>query len=166
MQQHNGSLLMQLCLLCACIIIIVQLTIPTANYFKKTVVRAEIEKLYALFFYLQQRAQVLHQIQMIEFSVEQQQYRYETQTHQLPHGVIFGFLSGAHGPPAAPTAPLMQPITFPQLRIIFYPDGTMQSGTIYLTDDKRTIMYALTNPIGHAASMRLYRYDGNWILLQ
>lgn len=56
--------------------------------------------------------------------------------------------------------------TFVQNRIIFFPDGKIQPGSLYLTDTQERYLYALTIPVGQVSYIRRYRYDHHrWVLL-
>ena len=55
-----------------------------------------------------------------------------------------------------------QEISFENNHIIFYADGTIQAGTVYLVDVNKKLLYALTSGVGHISFLRKYRYDGSW----
>jgi hypothetical protein len=83
----------------------------------------------------------------------------------LPPVVRFGILPHVKGPPSSPMHALTIPITFSAQKIIFYPDGIISPGIIYLIDRNRQDIYAFSSGIAHASFLRKYRYDGKWHLI-
>ena len=84
----------------------------------------------------------------------------------LPHTVQFGVLPGIMGPPATPTHAITQPITFVGNKILFYPEGIIQAGAIYLKDTKNRVQYALSSGVSTVSYLRKYQYTGGeWKLL-
>lgn len=124
--------------------------------------RLELEKLYALCQYAQRYAMASNNIQTITFNVSTNTYRFLEWEEQLTSGVQFGFMRNAQGPPAQPTSLLSKPITFAGNHITFYPDGIMQSGTLYLVNTNKTSMYALSNAVSQVSHVRKYKYNGAW----
>lgn len=92
-------------------------------------------------------------------------YRTRVQLHTLARGVTFGAPPGALGSPADPCKPITKPITFVNNKLICYPQGTIQAGTIYLAAPAYGQYYALTSSVAQHAFLRLYQYRLNWILL-
>ena len=43
-----------------------------------------------------------------------------------------------------------------------YPDGIIQSGTVYVIDSSKKCMYALSSPISQVSYLRKYSYNGKW----
>lgn len=82
--------------------------------------------------------------------------------YNLPATIRFGFLPESKGPPSTPTRPIRSAITFPGKKVSCFPDGTIQAGTVYLVDDKKSSMYALTSGVSAVSFLRKYRYDGTW----
>lgn len=79
--------------------------------------------------------------------------------------VKFGFLEEVLGPPAEPTKKITTAITFPKKQIILYKNGTINSGSIYLTDKNKKHLYALTSSIAQISSLRKYYYKNKWVNL-
>ncbi len=44
--------------------------------------------------------------------------------------------------------------------------GFISAGALYLTDRKKSILYALTCDASHVTHIRRYRYEGRWVLLK
>ena len=91
---------------------------------------------------------------------------------KLPEVIKFGFLLGAKGPPSSPSTPINSGITFKKVednvyKALFYADGKIQAGTVYLIDKDQQFMMALTCPISQVSCIRKYRCDsGKWICLK
>ncbi len=86
---------------------------------------------------------------------------YDGQRYPLAEGYLFDVLPGTYGPPSLPKKLVKQAITFKDNRIIAYPDGTMQAGTLYITNNQT--QYAITTPVSAFTYMRVYHYhNGSW----
>jgi prepilin-type N-terminal cleavage/methylation domain-containing protein len=91
---------------------------------------------------------------------------FDKQVHKLANQVCFGVMPGIKGPPSKPINPLEKPISFDHNQIIFYPDGIISSGTIYLTEMKKNYQYALSCGVSEISCLRMYVYKGGKWLLQ
>ncbi len=160
-----GSLLIELLLVCAVVAIVMTLSVSHSNGIKRLTVRAEIEKMRSLFWYLQQRAVVLNKEMNLTFDVAKQTYYFDSVVEKLPHGVQFGVINGVKGPPSDPKTAVQLPTTFEKQQVIFRPDGTISSGTVYLHMQTNSVVYALTAPVGDISFLRIYRYDIGWKLI-
>jgi hypothetical protein len=140
-------------------IIILTLLRPRITAIDRMLVRVQAQQLHSLCLYLQQRALVSQEQQELYVDVHNNRYETNTMKQPLPQGVVFNFIAGSYGPPSSPSSAIVQPITFSHSKIIFYPDGMISSGTIYLTDKSRTTMYALTSGIAQISYLRLYKYQ-------
>lgn len=141
------------------------LSIPHFSFLQKTLVRSEIEKMHALFVYMQHLAIATQKDQTIEFDVANNVYFCNKQMIALAQGISFGTISGVYGPPSSPHTLINKPITFAHNKITFYAQGTMQAGTIYLTDRSKNYLYALTTPVSHISYVRRYKYEREWVQL-
>ena len=159
LNKSPGITLLELIIALALILCIATTMFYYGSIAKRLFVRAEIEKLYALSLYVQRRAQIENVEHALFFDDSNQSYRAVGQSEKLADGVIFGFYAGVQGPPSQPTALIKKPITFVDKKIIFYPDGTISSGTVYITDEARSCLYALTSGIAQVAHLRRYRYE-------
>lgn len=96
----------------------------------------------------------------------------KTSTHFFNKNVIFGFLENAKGPPAEPKKLIKISVTFPKVEdvtknytVVFWVDGKISPGTIYLRSKKKNYMTAITCPISQVSLIRKYYYNDNrWIL--
>ncbi len=149
----------------ALVCILATLTLANISFLNRSLIRSEIDKLYTACMYLQRRAQVTNTIQKLSFDCENNTYTVGNQEHQLPSGLMFGSMPGAKGPPSAPRVLIKKPSTFGRSMIEFYPDGIIKSGTIYLVDAKKQVMYALSSAVSQVSFLRKYQYDGRWKLL-
>ena len=134
-----------------------------------TIIRHELDRLAAVLYYMQRKAVLDHKMYDITFLPTGNQYRAET-THTFACGVCIGLVQGTVGPPSKPTLPLMSALTWPDNKIALYPDGTISAGAVYLTNVKKTCLYALTCDASDGTHIRRYRYDGHlqgarWTLL-
>ena len=166
LRNTRGSLLVNLGIAFVLILFIVTISVPRITFMRRFLLRTEIEKLHAMFHYLQERALVINEDQMLMFDIEHQCYFIGDRKEQLPQGIIFGFLPNTAGPPSKPIKPITHAVTFKNNKATFYADGTIAAGTVYLTDLDRTSMYALTSPISQISFLRTYRYyKGSWVPL-
>lgn len=166
LKKQHGSLLINLGITLAIILLLVTLSAPHLSVMRRFLLRAEIEKIYALFHYLQQRALTTHQDQTLVFDIPNS-YCVNNQQEKLSNGIRFGFLPGVAGPPSKPSKQISSPITFKNNRAVFYADGTIAAGTVYLIDHEHKQLYALTSPISQISYLRTYHYQKNsWIPLQ
>lgn len=158
MINKNGFLLIHLMVCIGVLLVIATCLINSSSFMQRFIMRAEIEKLYALFLYLQQYALLTGNQQTITFNTAHNTYQTSNKTTPLAAGIRFGFLPGTYGPPSSPTHPIKQAVTFDKHQIKFGSDGTISSGTLYLTDSKNSFMYAVTTPIAHIPYIRKYYY--------
>lgn len=160
---HNGFMLLEMSIAFALLLIIVALSIPHIGFLQKHVVRSEIEKIRTFFHYVQHKA--------IASNTDQTVYLHENGyvyggTHTAFAACIqLGALPGVYGPPAHPTHAITKPHTFKGNSIIFYRDGTIQPGSLYIQETARACMYALTIPVGEISYIRTYRYEKKWELV-
>jgi hypothetical protein len=127
-------------------------------------VRAELELLCATFIFMQRKAILEHEPCRLIFDDKRACYK-AAECHALKPGVCFGFLPGVLGPPSLPTVPLTDSITWPEKVVTFYPNGTISAGAVYLTDHKKSVLYALTTDASAVTHIRRYRFKKRWILL-
>ncbi len=162
-QKNYGFLLIELLISIAIISLVVSFGILTVGHLHKSLVRADIEKLYATCRYLQQCAIVTNQKQILTFDTARHSYHYQGHEERLSPYSIFGIKnSSIKGPPSAPSNSINNPITFIGKRITFTPTGILQPGTIYVTDKNKQYQYALTVPISQVSFLRKYHYSTVW----
>ena len=111
---------------------------------------------------LQYCAMARNQQQEMVFDETGNRYKIDGVWHTLPSTLRFGFLTASKGPPSNPINSIQSAITFPGKKVTCFPDGTIQAGTVYLVDDKKLTMHALTCGVSAVSFLRKYRYDGTW----
>jgi prepilin-type N-terminal cleavage/methylation domain-containing protein len=161
-----GFTLIELIVVLALVAFIATLTIKCVLFSTTTSARIELERLYALAFYLQQRAYVEQKQQTLTINPKSNSYTGGSRSYTLAHPLIFGTLAGTKGPPSEPEKPITHPITFKNNTIVFYPGGTISAGTMYLTDTSKSCLYALSCAISQVSHIRRYKYHKRWIMLE
>ena len=162
---HAGFSLIELMVVLTIIGSLVLLSTSNTLFFNRSIVSAQLEQLYSMCHLARQTALSTNQAQSIHFDIASNTYYWGDRKEVLPRTIRFGFIPGVQGPPSNPTTILHTPITFSGNKITFYPDGIIQAGTLYLTDEHQTIMYALSNAVSQFSYIRMYRYDGTWRIL-
>lgn len=145
--------------------LIATLGMKQLSFLDDTIAHAEVDKLAGVCTYLQQKAIATNSDQLLVCDVQKNEYRLGNAHEPLSRRIAFGFLPNVLGSPGSPSHSIKKAITFPDSSIHFYPTGTISSGTVYLTDKNKKIMYALSNAVSQVSYLRLYRYDGRWKLL-
>ncbi len=158
----HGFMLFEFMICLGIVVIIIGLAASNLSFLNRYLVATETEKLYATCLYMQRLAMVSGQEQQLIFDVGAQTYVYGATQQKLPVGVTFGFIPGIKGPPSAPLAPIRSAVTFPGSKISFYPNGLIQAGTVYLSDQHATCMYAISCPVSQVSYVRRYRYADGW----
>lgn len=159
----NGFLLVEISIVLSLLIIVIMLAMPHMSFLKKQIVYSEIEKIATVCLFLRQQALVTHQEQQLLFDQKSGNYSSNNCIYSLAPGIRFGVLSRLYGPPSNPTSLIEQPITFHNKKILFHPDGTISSGTIYLVDTSQNCCYALTIPSAQIPFIRKYEYQQQWV---
>lgn len=165
MHQKTGFSLIELMVVIALCMIIISLGTVNTKFLNKAAVHVYINELYNTCYFLQRMAMATGHIQELVLDSTSQSYSYNGHNCKLPSIVQFGIISGAKGPPSSPNKIIVQAITFPDKKIHFYPDGIIESGTVYLCDASGKDLYALTSGITPVSFLRKYRYDGKWHLI-
>jgi hypothetical protein len=162
-QRRRGFMLLELSIAFALLLILVAISVPHIGFLHKHVVRSEIEKLRTLFHYLQHKALASNRDHTVWF--DETGYWYEGTKTTFPSCIQLGAVPGVYGPPSHPTHEITQPHTFKENSIIFYSDGKIKPGSVYIRDTRRTSLYALTIPVGEVSYIRTYLYEKKWELL-
>lgn len=167
-QQHDrGFLFIEVAIILGLLLVIIGLCLPQLQFLHRTCVAFELEKLRQFFLFCSARAVASGKQEVINFAEAQQRYSCGQYSETLAASVMFGFLPAMAGPPSKPTTIITRPISYDNQQVIFYPDGTMQSGSVYLTDRNKSCCYALTSPVSSVAYLRKYHYLNNtWSLIQ
>ncbi len=175
----------------AIVLIVFTFSVPRLSFVNRFLVRNEVDKLFTLFSFLQQRAIASNQEQEIVFNTKNRMYSYNLKNSdisknkkdkknifnntcicKLPKVVKFGFLQDAKGPPSSPSKKITKAVTFKKInenefRAVFYTDGKVQAGTVYFVDRGQNFMMALTCPISQVSFIRKYKYDkSRWVYLK
>ena len=158
----KGFSLVEVMISISLFVLLIRLVVANTSFLHRYSVRAELDKMYSVFRYLQKVAIVAGQNQVLEFDIEKNEYWCKDRFFKLPAGVVFGVVPGAKGPPCAPKKNIVLPITFKKQKVTFHKDGIIKSGTIYLTDAKKTIMYAMSSSVAQVSYLRRYAYNQGW----
>ena len=154
------------CMIVVCLFaLLATLGIRHLSFLNDAIVHAEVDKLAGVCSYLQQKAIATSTDQVLICDAQKNEYRFDNMCETLSRRLVFGFLPHVLGSPGCPSHTIQRAITFANSSIHFFPTGTISSGTVYLTDKNKTIMYALSNAVSQVSYLRLYRYDGRWKLL-
>lgn len=168
MRARNAFSLIELLITLALVAIVITFTIPRTTFFTRFLVQAEINKLYAVFCYLQQRAMAGNEEQELFLNLSDNTYQFKTiqgeiTIQKLPKTVRFGFLPGTMGPPSKPSKPIEIAATFPLTRgsptASFMTNGKITPGTIYVLAGNGAYQGALTCPISQVSYIRRYAYE-------
>lgn len=95
---------------------------------------------------------------------EQKKQTFWCEKYQLFEGVCYGVVEGVKGPPSLPQHIVHDPIHFVNKKIVFYPEGVVQAGTLYFTDHYKGCSYAITSSVGMIPLFRRYVYRDGWVL--
>lgn len=163
---RTGFSLIEVMIVVTLVAAIAGITAGAYSFLQRIGTQLALEKLYSACRYVQQYAQATGMQQELTFDVAHNSYQAVMCKEQLPQGVVFGTVPGVQGPPAHPTAELTRPVTFAGNRIVCAPTGVVQAGAVYLTDARKTTLYALSCSVAQVSYLRKYRYDHNaWHLL-
>jgi len=161
----QGFTLIELMVVLALAVLIFSLVMQSRSLFHETFIRSEQDLLYATCLYLQQSAMATNGERTLTLHEDNGHgYTFDGTVRCLYPSIRFGVIPGVKGPPSAPTKELKRSITFKKQCITFYPDGIIDAGTLYLTDDQHTHLYALSSGVGVVSHLRRYRYEGGWQL--
>jgi type II secretory pathway pseudopilin PulG len=166
LKNKSGISLIELLVVCVLITLLAGLSISMISILQHTAVRAELALLQTTCRYMQQLASATHQEQRLYLDPIHNSYRYNAITHTLHPQVQFGYLHNTKGPPANSDSLINKPVSFVDNVIIFYPTGIISSGTLYLTNTKRTCCYALSNGVAHVSYLRSYIYKNGWHIVK
>jgi Tfp pilus assembly protein FimT len=151
------------------LLIITVITIPRFFNFDDYHLRNELDHLFVVASYLQQRAIACCFVQKIMFNVNENSYIFEIdkkhKTHVLHKNLQFGFLHSALGSPGEAKNSILQAISFnnrseiPIMR--FFSDGKATQGTVYIANKKKNIMGAFTSSVSPVSCLRKYMYKND-----
>ena len=149
-------------------------TIPKMSFLNNFLLQNEADKLFSVFFYLQQKSVASNFEQKLFFDLNDNSYFFidennKKHVNKFPDVIKFGFLKNSYGPPSYPTKLIDTPVSFKndkELSVKFFNDGKIQSGSVYLIDKNQKFMMAVTSPIAQVSYFRKYKYqNGNWSVI-
>jgi len=161
---RSGFSLIELMVIIAVAITLTMLIGLNISYLKTAQANNELSLLYSRMLALQSMAIASGQLQYMQFLPAEQGYTWDNHFHHFPDTVRFGLIKDILGPPSHPATAIINPITFSDNVAIFYPDGIIKPGTIYLLDHHNHL-HALSCGVGAVSFLRRYRYAEGWKLL-
>lgn len=151
------------------------LFVPRLQIINDQKILQELDQLEATFYTLQYRALAQGKDLTLSFDLEKNMYYYVTEQggqHAafLSEGLCFGVVFGTCGPPANPIDVIKHPITFKNRlkasSVMFFSNGKISSGTLYICDNNKTIGGALTCAVSQVSYIRKYVYTNKqWNLI-
>ena len=156
---QSGFMLFELMLVISLIIICSTICFISYNAVKGASFATDIAVLSMLLRTAATRATCLKKEQKIAIDELNAALVYDGTRYALQDGYNFGVLPDIYGPPSSPQKLVTQAVTFVDKKIVAHPDGTLQSGTLYITDSQQ--QYALTTPVSAFSYIRVYRYRDN-----
>jgi prepilin-type N-terminal cleavage/methylation domain-containing protein len=161
-----GFSLLEMIIVLGLVLVIVRFSMGAFSFFDRVLVRHELERLYMLFIALQRRAILEMREYRLTLDIVGNSYTVGNHKELLARGVMFGTTADVKGPPSNSAQVIVRPATFPHATVVFYPDGKIQAGTIYLTDKNNSCAYALSCPVGEITYIRRYSMlKGSWVCL-
>ena len=167
MKKSYAFSIVELLLVLAAVAILCSITIPKFFSLQERALDHDIDKLFMVCSYVQQKAISRHEPQQIIFNKQKNSYTYlglhgKKKAINLSHGIQFGFIPGVLGSPGDPKTPISMYSTFKanmqQPGIIFFHNGAASAGTVYFVDSKQKLMGALTCGLSQVSYVRKYRY--------
>lgn len=162
MSYRSGFIMIELIVALALVALLGAITCVHIGSYRYTCIPQQISLFALAWHQLQQYAMARNKTQEMMLDEEGHRYQLDGMWYALPSTIRFGFLPESKGPPANPTSLIRSAITFPHKKVTCFPDGTIQAGTVYLVDEKKRCMYALTSGVSAVSFLRKYRYDGTW----
>ena len=166
--------LFELCVFLSIVLITVTIAVPRSDFFNEYLLSHDLDRLYVLFTYLQQKSIASNKKHFLTFNLQNNSFMYFSTvpvTENLSGKVIFGFIDGVMGPPANPVKNIEKPIYLEKIinnsdrklniEFGFWPDGRITPGTIYLVDKSHKHMGALTCSVSRVSYIRRYKYYNN-----
>jgi len=166
MNNKPAFTLIELMVIISLLALIFGLTITRMSFFDHFLMRIEVEKLMSACLFMQQLAIATNEEKYLTFDMQKNEYQFAKHHEKVSSRIYFGFIKDIKGPPGSPHNVITKAITFPEQRICFYPTGIISSGTVYLTDENRRLLYALSNAVSQVSYLRMYCYDGGWKVVE
>jgi len=160
-----GFTLIELAIVLSILILIVAITLPRLVSDDRMIIVNELNSLYTAVLEVQHKALVSNTQQVLTIDINKHCYHWLGKSHSLHHSNQFGYLSGVKGPPSNPTMPLQNSCSFYKHQIVFYPDGHIDPGSVYMIGLKSNLMYALCIGISQVSFVRKYYFNRTWKLV-
>ncbi len=164
MKNSAGFTLLELLIVLSLVTLSAGLGFAWVSVFDRFMVRLELDTLYTHCMRLQQEAQLTGQTKELIFDRVRQRYQIGQKQYVLSSHVRFAERAEVQGPPSQSRGHQLG-ITFVKNKMIFYPDGIISSGTVYLTDKAKKYLYALSVGVSQVSYVRKYVYQNGWVLL-
>lgn len=168
--RNKGFTIVEIIISIAILSLIIALFAVNINFLNRFILRSEVDKLASVLVYVQRCAILTGKEQILEFDIKNRLYKFDERVFKLPRQVEFGFCQDVKGPPSSPSTVIKLPVTFKSDKIVFYSDGIIDSGTIYITDLRKKFMYAISSGVAQASYIRKYIYNfgniGKWELIK
>ncbi len=165
-KSRHGFSLLELIIVFMLVVFLASIASVGFTFFDRSLVHCELDTLVMCCRKLQQEAQFLQMTKELIINRKQHSYEINGRHYQLAQGVKFAMPQKGLGRPSSPQHPLASSSTFLKDKIIFYPDGIISSGTLFLSDAKQNIFYALSVPVSQVSYIRRYVFKKNsWELL-
>jgi type II secretory pathway pseudopilin PulG len=173
-ERNHAFSLIEMMVVLALTIILCSLSIPLFLIDKtEQTITQELEKIEVIMIFMRQQAMAQNQELTLRLEPSTNSYAITKDNHVMRYTlaptIVFGFVPGTYGPPANPTTPIQQEITFPHQEkcsiVTFFPTGSISSGTLYLKDknNAKCIIGALTCNVAQVSYIRKYVYkDHQW----
>ena len=162
----KGTTLIELMVVLGLISIIVVIGSSYTGVSKRILVLAELEKLYSVFIILQRNAMLERKEQELVFTTDSNSYCFNGRLINLGSFLKLGTAIDAKGTPSNPQNIITKACSFIDNKVIFYADGRVSSGVIYLTDKDGTLTCAISVPVSDFPYIRRYIYRTNsWALI-
>lgn len=131
--------------------------------FKGNLLISDVDKLYITIKFLQQSAISSGEKKVLFF--DQNSYLFNNKKEFFSSDIKLGFVEGVKGPPSNPVKLIKKEVTFNGCKIIFFPNGKISAGVVYLIDCYKN-MYCLSIGVSQIPVIRKYKYDGKkWVCL-
>ncbi len=127
--------------------------------------RAELALLAVTICTEQQTALLTDTQRVITFDAHGLGYATQTRSHTFQRGIVLGVPPRGVGSPSDPHKEITNPVTFIDNKLVCYPHGTVQAGTVYLAAPAYNQYYALTSAVSRYSFLRLYQHRLTWIPL-
>lgn len=162
MAYRSGYMMIEMMVAIAIVVLLAGITCTHVNSYRYTCMQQQVALFTLAWRELQQSAMARNQQEEMQFDEIGNRYKIHGIWYELPATIRFGFLPESKGPPSNPIHAISNAITFAGKKVACFPDGTIQAGAVYLIDDQKQHMCALTSGVSAVSFLRKYRYDGTW----